>query len=379
MKNQIVPKRIVVDGRWIKATGIGRYIENTLREILKLDNVNQYLLLVRDVDVPKLDLKADNLIFVPVNIDWYTTREQTLLLKKINDLKPDLVHFTNFNLPLGYKGRFVVTIHDLTLLKFKNVRRKFAHRYVYAVKEMAMRLTLRTGVTRSKAIIVPTEYVKDGIAKYFKVRRSKIFVTYQAASQDVAVPRVNLEKYGIDKPYIMYAGNAYPHKNLERLIVAFGKLVTQYLLDYQLVIVGKKDSFHKELEREVADAKLKKRIIFTDFVSDQELAGLYNKASLYVFPSLSEGFGLPALEAMSHGVPVASSNATCLPEVLGDAAVYFDPHNPAKMAKVIADVLSDAKLREGLIKKGILQVKKYSWQKTAKQTLAVYQKALQSR
>ena len=161
--------------------------------------------------------------------------------------------------------------------------------------------------------------------------------------------------------------------------MAFGKLVTQYLLDYQLVIVGKKDSFHKELEREVADAKLKKRIIFTDFVSDQELAGLYNKASLYVFPSLSEGFGLPALEAMSHGVPVASSNATCLPEVLGDAAVYFDPHNPAKMAKVIADVLSDAKLREGLIKKGILQVKKYSWQKTAKQTLTVYQKALQSR
>lgn len=155
MKNQIVPKRIVVDGRWIKATGIGRYIENTLREILKLDNVNQYLLLVRDVDVPKLDLKADNLIFVPVNIDWYTTREQTLLLKKINDLKPDLVHFTNFNLPLGYKGRFVVTIHDLTLLKFKNVRRKFAHRYVYAVKEMAMRLTLRTRRPDSCRVGIP--------------------------------------------------------------------------------------------------------------------------------------------------------------------------------------------------------------------------------
>jgi glycosyltransferase involved in cell wall biosynthesis len=223
---------------------------------------------------------------------------------------------------------------------------------------------------------VPTEYVKEGIAKQFGVRRNKIFVTYQAASQDLATPRVNLESYGVFKPYLMYAGNAYPHKNLERLIIAFGKLVTEYMLDYQLVIVGKKDSFHKELEKDVAEAKLQNRIIFTDFVSDNELAGFYNKAALYVFPSMSEGFGLPALEAMSHGVPVVSSNASCLPEVLGDAAEYFDPTNINQMAKVIAKVLSDDDLRKALAKKGHAQVKKYTWAKTAKQTLAVYKKAL---
>lgn len=369
-------KRIVIDGRWIKATGIGRYIENTVRELLLLDKHNQYLMLTRDEDIPKIDLKADNLTIVPVNIGWYTTKEQTLLLKKITELKPDLVHFTNFNFPIGYKGKFVVTIHDLTLLQFRNIRKKFGHRYVYAVKEMAMRVTLRTGAKRSKAIIVPTEYVKEGIAKQFGVRRNKIFVTYQAASQDLATPRVNLESYGVLKPYLMYAGNAYPHKNLERLIIAFGKLVTEYMLDYQLVIVGKKDSFHKELEKDVAEAKLQNRIIFTDFVSDNELAGFYNKAALYVFPSMSEGFGLPALEAMSHGVPVVSSNASCLPEVLGDAAEYFDPTNVNQMAKVIAKVLSDDDLRKALAKKGHTQVKKYTWAKTAKQTLAVYKKAL---
>ena len=117
-------------------------------------------------------------------------------------------------------------------------------------------------------------------------------------------------------------------------------------------------------------------MIFSGYVTDQELAGLYKNASLYVFPSLSEGFGLPPLEAMSHNLPVASSNATCLPEILGDAAIYFDPRNTDDMARAMLKVLTDQKLADELVRKGKAQVKKYSWKKTAKQTLDMYLRVL---
>lgn len=150
-------------------------------------------------------------------------------------------------------------------------------------------------------------------------------------------------KVSAKKPYILYVGNDYPHKNLKRLILAFKKLN----LDYQLVLI-------------------------TDFVSERQLDKLYKNASLYVYPSLHEGFGLTPLEAMARGLPVASSNATCLPEVLGQAAIYFNPLDIDDMVKKIKKVLLDEDLRERLIKRGFEQVKKYSWQKMAKQTLEIY-------
>lgn len=147
-------------------------------------------------------------------------------------------------------------------------------------------------------------------------------------------------------PYILYVGNDYPHKNLERLKLAFEKLVEDGL-DCKLILVAK-------------------------FVSEKELDRLYKNASLYVFPSLSEGFGLPPLEAMARGVPVVSSNATCLPEILGDAALYFNPLDIDDMAEKIKKALLDEDLKEKLVKRGYEQIKKYSWEKMAKKTLDLY-------
>lgn len=371
--------KILIDGRGIKKTGIGRYIENTLREVLQLDKKNTYQLLIKPEDRKSIKLSAPNLEFVETDIEWFGVKEQTELLKVINNQKPDLVHFTNFNFPVGYKGKFIITIHDLTLLHFKNLRASVASRMYYRLKDQVMRnVVLRQGIGKAKAVIVPTEYVKEDVAKTFKVRRNKIVVTYEAVDKDFSTPRVNLEKFGINKPYLLYVGNAYPHKNIERMILAFGKLITKYLLDYQLVIAGKKDSFHENLEEAVKEANLTDRVVFTGFVTDQELAGLYKNAKLYVFPSLSEGFGLPPLEAMAHGTPVVSSSSTCLPEVLGNSAEYFDPKNTSDMARVMLKVLSDDELALTLVKKGSKQVNKYSWRKTAKQTLVVYEKALRN-
>ncbi len=371
--------KILIDGRWILQTGIGRYIHETLDQVLKLDTKNDYILLVRSEDKPKIKLKAPNLYLLPVNIGWYGFKEQTALLRVIKSQKPDIVHFTNFNFPLRYKGKFVITVHDLTLLHFQNVRKNLISKPIYASKDRVMRVVLRQGVNRAKAIFVPSEYVKEDIAKTYKVRRNKIAVAHEAAELATKKASIDLTKFNIDKPFLLYVGNAYPHKNLERLILAFGELITKYLLDYQLVIAGKKDDFHAALEEEVKKSNLQKRVVFTGFVNDAELAGLYKKASLYVFPSLSEGFGLPGLEAMSYGLPTVSSNSTCLPEVLGGAARYFNPKNTHHMAKVISQVLADKSLQEKMIKEGYKQVKKYSWKKTANVTLGVYEKIAQQR
>ena len=371
--------RILIDGRGINKTGIGRYIHNTLRELLLIDKKNDYELLIRPEDRAGLKLSAPNLELVDADAKWFGAKEQTALINIINTRKPDLVHFTNFNFPVAYKGKFVITIHDLTLLHFKNLRSSVAERMYYLLKEQIMRnVVLKQGIGRARAVLVPTEYVKEDVVKTFRVRRNKVVTTHEAVGKDFAPPRFNLPKAGINKPFLLYIGNAYPHKNLERMIMAFGRLITKYMLDYQLVIAGKKDSFHNALEQAVVEAKLQDRVVFTGYVTDAQLASLYNSASLYVFPSLSEGFGLPPLEAMAHGLPVASSKATCLPEVLGDAAVYFDPKSIASMSRVMLSVLTDPKLSSKLTKLGYRQVKKYSWKKTAQETLDVYERVLRN-
>lgn len=172
------------------------------------------------------------------------------------------------------------------------------------------------------------------------------------------------------KPYLLYVGNAYPHKNLKRLILAFRKLIEEGL-DCNLVLVTNKGQFNHF--NQVKRSPIEEKIIFTDFISDDELDKLYKDASLYVFPSLYEGFGLPALEAMARGVPVISSNTTCLPEILGIGAIYFNPLDINDIAEKIKKTLLDNRVKDILIKKGFEQVKKYSWQKMAKETLSVYE------
>lgn len=371
--------RIVIDGRWIKQTGIGRYLQKTLSKLLELDKKNTYLLLVRSCDLPYIKLQAKNLELIKADYPWYSLAEQSKLLKLINSLKPDLVHFTNFNMPLMYGGKFVVTIHDLTLLNFKNINKQKILPSLYYAKDLAMKKVLKKAVSDSFAIFTPTKFVKKQIISKYKIESSKVIVTPEATEpKKRIIKKTDLNSLGITKPFILYVGNAYPHKNLERLVLAYGKLITDYLLDYQLVIVGKKDSFRDQVERDVNKAGLNDKVIFTGFVSDDTLHYLYKSAEIYVFPSLSEGFGLPGLEAMSYDLPVVSSNETCLPEVLGDGALYFDPRNINDMARKMAKLISDDELKLTLIKLGRNRIKNFSWEITAKKTFNTYKKALKN-
>jgi glycosyltransferase involved in cell wall biosynthesis len=161
--------------------------------------------------------------------------------------------------------------------------------------------------------------------------------------------------------YILYVGNFYPHKNLKRLVLAFRKLIRETNADYSLVLVGGNNYSEED------------KIIITGYVDDNRLNNLYRRADLYVFPSLYEGFGLPALEAMKRGVAVVSSNASCLPEILGDAAMYFNPHSIDDIAEKIKKVLFDKDLKNNLIKRGFERLRNYDWRKTAEETLTCYE------
>lgn len=362
---------ILVDARWLRQTGIGRFLSETLPGIIGDNDNILFKLLVREEDYDYANKRYGSYInakIITTNISWYGFGEQFKLLKVINSTQCDLVYFVNFNFPILLNKKFVVVIHDITLFKYNTFKAKSFLPWAM-IKNIIMRLVVFLAAHRSQAIITPTKFVKKRLVDTLKVSASKITVVYQAGTEAVEADDTSkvMSKFNINKPYILHAGVAYPHKNLERLIVAFGKLITKYKRDYQLVLVGKKDIFYKRLEQDIKNANLEDRIILTGYVEDRELSTLYHNALCYCLPSLSEGFGLPVLEAYKYKTPLVCSNATCLPEVAGDGALYFDPTDVNDMASKIAEITLDQDLRKELVEKGSAIADNFSWDKTSSQ------------
>jgi glycosyltransferase involved in cell wall biosynthesis len=299
----------------------------------------------------------------------FSFSEQLDFKRQLDKLKADLVHFPMTQQPARYKGKVVTTINDLTTTRFTNPSK---NRLGFWLKQRVYIWLTRHVAKKSEALITYSQFVKDDVVRFAKVSPEKITVIPLAADpiEDKPEPLHALA----DKRFIMYVGRPLPHKNLERLIEAFVKIKATHP-DVVLVLAGKKDPVYRQIESDVARRTIK-NVIFTDYVTEGRLRWLYENCSAYVFPSLSEGFGLPGLEAMIHGAPVVSSNATCLPEVYGDAAHYFDPTDIQAMADAINEVLTDKDLRLKLTKSGHDQAAKYSWEQTAAQTLAIYSQAL---
>jgi len=263
----------------------------------------------------------------------------------------------------------------LVLRKFPTLRASTLNPFLYWLKNLAYRIVVYSAIKRAKKIIAVSNYTKKDILEYFNVKPEKIEIVYEGAPLRTCLESIQDAPFiNITRPYLLYVGNAYPHKNLERLILAFQKLIKDKQIDCQLILVGEIDYFYQRL-RKMSSGAPSDRIIFTDFVSDSDLNTLYQNASLYVFPSLGEGFGLPPLEAMAFGLPVVCSKATCLPEILGQAALYFDPENTKEMAEKIKMVFKDRKLQEKLIDQGFKRIQKYQWSKMAQETLGIYNDA----
>jgi glycosyltransferase involved in cell wall biosynthesis len=363
-------KQIVIDGRELR-TSSGRYVERLVHYLQKVDQEHKYTVLLKPQDMAGWQPSNPNFSALACPYKEFTFGEQIGLRRQIAGLKADLVHFPFPQQPTWYHGRTVTTIQDLTTLRFDNPSK---NKLVFRCKQQVYKHVIKRAVRKSEQIMVPTEYVKKDLMNFSGAKSSRITVTYEAADAITDPPEAlpDLE----NKQFIMYVGRPTPHKNLERLIEAFGRLRAQHP-DLVLVLAGKKDANYQRIES-ASQKNGAKGLLFTDYVTEGQLRWLYEHCAAYVFPSLSEGFGLPGLEAMIHGAPVVSSNSTCLPEVYGDAAHYFDPFDVIAMADAINEVLTDKDLRQKLIENGRQQAKKYSWQHMAEQTLVIYKQALVS-
>ena len=358
---------IAIDARIISTT-TGRYVERLLHYLEKIDTTNTYTLLVKKKDQHYYTPTNKNFTVKVADYKNYTVNEQVGFLKLLNELNADLVHFCQPEQPVLYRGKKVTTIHDLTLLKTYNPDKNWL---VYHVKQLIGKFVFREVVQTSEYVITPTDFTKKELLERYTVSDEKIVRTHLAAE----MKSTKKKKYTLpSKNFIMAVGQQSEYKNIRRLAAAHQQLLKKHP-DLELVLVGKIDSPALR-NKHFFETKKYTNITFTGFVDDEELNWLFAHAGAYIFPSLMEGFGLPGLEAMLHGTPVASSNATCLPEVYGDAATYFDPLDVDGMARSIDSILSDKTLAENLTKKGYKQLEKYSWERTAKQTLEVYKKAL---
>lgn len=370
--------KIGIDARFFGSIGkgLGRYTQKLIENLEQIDGENIYYVFLKKENWDEYQPANPNFKKVLADIPWYTLREQIFLPRLLRKFNLDLIHFPHFNVPFFWSGsKFVVTIHDLILFHYPTVRASTLSPFLYLFKKLAHRLVIKRAISHAAKIIAVSEHTKKDIVERFRISGEKVALTYEAVDQKQNIPvgmdsNSILKKYGIIRPYLLYVGNAYPHKNLERLLLVFREVAKRHR-HLHLVLVGKEDYFYRRLKK-FATENQARNIIFADFVPDEELSVIYKDALLYVFPSLYEGFGLPPLEAMSRMVPVVSSNTSCLPEILGNAAHYFDPEGMAGMAEAIERAITDSELRKKLILDGANQIKKYSWKKMAEETLRIY-------
>lgn len=358
--------KIGIDARLYgtKHRGLGRYIQKLIQYLEHIDTVNEYYIFLQQDNFDDYAPSASNFKKVLANYRPYSLREQLLFPFVLYTYRLDLVHFPHFSAPLAYLRRYIVTIHDLLISHYPSSRATTLPSWVYAIKVFVYTYTIKLVARRASHIIAVSDYTKDDIVKLLNIPINKISVTHEGVDLVAASGQYHDT---VNSPYLLYVGAAYPHKNLERLIEAFNAY-SQESPEMQLILVGKHDFFYKRLIENAHN----KQIVFPGYVSDIELANLYQNATAYIFPSLLEGFGLPALEAQAHGVPVISSNTGSLPEILGDSALYFNPENIQEMISVIRTICADQNLQKQLREKGTANLRRFSWQEMAKKTHTIY-------
>ncbi|MEK7561636.1 MAG: glycosyltransferase family 1 protein [Patescibacteria group bacterium] len=364
-------KRIVIDARE-SGTSTGRYVDKLVEYMHKLEPEYEVILLTKTPRVEYLKSVAPGFRVIESNYKEFTFAEQIGLLRQINRLEADLVHFAVAQQPVLYRGKAVTTIHDLTTARFNNQTKNWL---VYKFKQLVYKWVIGRVAKKSEALITPSDYVKYDVAQFSGVAPEKITVTHEAADL-ITEPPETVSGLG-NTDFIMYVGRPQPHKNLKRLVRAFSTVQLTHP-KLKLALVGKLDDNYLLLKKYARRRDIK-GIVFTDFVTEGQLRWLYENARAYVFPSLSEGFGLPGLEALVHGLPLVSSRATCLPEIYKDGAIYFDPRSTNEMTEKIKLVLEDKTLAAQLRQKGPELAAKYSWQRMAEQTLTLYDEVLEGR
>jgi glycosyltransferase involved in cell wall biosynthesis len=350
--------------------GTETYARSLIKAFARQDDDNEYTIYLNresaDLDVTP----AENFrrVICPINAMNRASRylwEQGALPLQLLREKPDLLHSLGYVVPLVARGPQVVTVHDVNYLGHKGWRT--------GIGRNAFRFFAERTVKRADRIIAVSEFSRQEIVKHMDVRADKVVVVHSAGRDAVkrngALSAESDLVRAMTRPYIMAFSALSAHKNIGRLIEAFGRI--SHSVTHDLVLVGHmpvKSAMRAELEAAGGD----ERIHFTGYIPDADVAALMQNASLFAFPSLYEGFGLPLLDAQNAGVPVVCSSAGSLPEISGDAALLFDPLSVDDMAAALRKGLLDADLRSRLVTKGLENAHSFSWDKTARETLDIY-------
>ena len=356
-------------------TGLGRYTTSLVTELYRQKPKFDLTLLINPENKAEIESKLNHPQLLLCSGRPYSLAEQLSIPKIIHAFHPDLVHFLHFNAPLLNRIPFIVTIHDLIKHHSRGLDTTTKSPLFYPVKRLGYQLTMKQAVQQSRLILTPSQWVKKDILNNYPIKQNKIIVTPEAADKIYFKPVSLASVPAYD--YLIYVGNAYPHKNLIQLIKAvqsYRQLDSNNARNLKLIIVTAANIFYDRLREYIRQSNAQSSVKLTHFTSDQRLAGLYRHSLAFITASLSEGFGLPGLEAMASKTLVLASDRTALPEVYGQAAIYFNPDNLSDIVAKINHVVNLTPVaRAKLLQLGKQRVSQFSWAKTAKLTLKAYE------
>lgn len=393
--------RTILNPGYGENAGVGHYTYFLVKNLISLDKKNKYILFFDNLlsksaaeEVISGAANAEIRFFPFHKYKHYlpVAFSHILVSAALEKEKLDVFHSPAYVLPLSYKGKSVVTVHDLAIYKHPEW---FPSKFLIGQKFSTKTLVPKS-LGKAAKIIAVSEHTRKDIAEIFKIKKDKVEVVYEGVetrkipSRRQSVCGLETEvcyddikiKYGLKNNYALFLGTIEPRKNLLSLLRAFSELLEKdavFKESHQFIIAGAKGWKNEKIFSEIKTLAKKtgsaENIKYIGYVSDQDKFALIKYASCFVFPSLYEGFGLPVLEALSLGTPTITSNISSMPEVAGDAAILVNPESQREISEALKKVLSDGDLRAELSRRGREQAKKFSWEKSARETLAVYEKA----
>lgn len=366
-----MPYRIGIDARKLTDFGIGTYIQNLLPALARIDEENRYLIFAQPEHSDFVDQLPDNFQFVCEKAKGYSARELVSLPWQILRCRLDLFHATHYVLPYFVACKAVVSIHDIIHMLYPEfLPNRFAHLYASTM--------IRHSLSRGDRIIASSQNTRSDLLETFRVDGDKIEVVHLGVSQrfrktvEPAAAESVLAGLGITKPYILFVGNPKPHKNLTNVVSAYARALEIETFDADLVCVGDNGPKATRIRRQAEKLGIADRLKLVGRVSNDDLPAIYQQATLFVYPTLYEGFGFPVVEAMASGVPVVTSNKSALKEVAEGYADLVNPLDVEEMARSLAHCMANPDHRAALIRLGLRRAEDFRWQRTAKKTLAIY-------
>ncbi|MBM3283223.1 glycosyltransferase family 4 protein [Candidatus Gottesmanbacteria bacterium] len=370
--------RIGIDARLYRQTGVGRYLRNLIAELTMVDDRNEYIVYFRREEFNDFVPPNKRWVKKIVDLPWHTLKEQLIFPIILQKDELHIAHFPYFNVPIFYPGKYLLTVHDLIIDHFDTGRASTLPTLLYKVKRLGYKLSITSGIKRACAITAISETTKQELIDHYNVSSDRITVTYDALDNNfkkVAKTCSPINYFNV--PYILYVGNAYPHKNLERLFQAFRIIRNKKRI--KLVLAGEDNYFYPRLKRYASKLGLEKKVVFFGNANDIQLVNLYTYSECLVFPSLMEGFGLPNFEALYCNCLPVISDITAFREIWTEKLPYFNPYDSKNIADKILEVLA---LTANRYRKRVEEAKKriyaFNWRSTTLETLRIYNKIYQS-